>query len=186
MSRVIVTGMGIISAAGNDVSANYDSLCQGKSGVGNAIHFESAYTASLPFGEVKQSTEHLLETLGVPDQKGYTRTDLLALAAMTEAVRHAALTNEELSSYDTALISASTVGGMCLTDQLYQDANLRSGGSEYLESYGCASHTIQLARHFGMRGYTNTINTACSSSANAIMLGARLIKSGRVKRAVVG
>lgn len=186
MSRVIVTGMGIISAAGKGVTENYDSLRQGKSGVGKAIHFESAYTASLPFGEVKFSTEQLRGIAGVTNEKGFTRTDLLAITAMTEAVKTSGLSGKELHSYDTALISASTVGGMCLTDQLYQDANLRSGGSEYLESYGCASHTLQLARYFGVRGYTNTINTACSSSANAIMLGARLIKSGRVKRAIVG
>jgi len=37
-----------------------------------------------------------------------------------------------------------------------------------------------------MGGLVNTINTACSSSANAIMYGARLIKSGRAKRAIVG
>jgi 3-oxoacyl-(acyl-carrier-protein) synthase len=186
MGRVIVTGMGIISAAGNGVAENYDSLRQGKSGVGKATHFESVYTASLPFGEVKQSNERLREKLGFQEEPGYTRTDLLALTAMNEAIREAYLTNDQIRSYDTAFISASTVGGMCLTDQLYQDANLRSDGSEYLESYGCAAHTLRLAQHFGIRGYTNTINTACSSSANAIMLGARLIKSGRVKRAIVG
>lgn len=186
MGRVIVTGMGIISAAGNGVAENYDSLRQGRSGVGKATHFESVYTASLPFGEVKQSTDRLREKLGFQDEPGYTRTDLLALTAMNEAIREAHLTNDQIRSYDTGFISASTVGGMCLTDQLYQDANLRSGGSEYLESYGCAAHTLRLTQHFGIRGYTNTINTACSSSANAIMLGARLIKSGRVKRAIVG
>lgn len=37
-----------------------------------------------------------------------------------------------------------------------------------------------------MKGISDTINTACSSSANAIMLGARLIKSGRADRAIVG
>lgn len=185
MGRVIVTGMGIISAAGNGVTENYASLSQGKTGVAKAVHFKSVYTAILPFGEVRQSTEQLREALGI-SAKGYTRTDLLALMAMKEAVQQAELTEDELREYDTAFISASTVGGMCLTDQLYQDANLQSGSSEYLESYSCASHTLRLAAHFGMRGYTNTINTACSSSANAIMLGARLIKSGRIKRAIVG
>jgi 3-oxoacyl-(acyl-carrier-protein) synthase len=186
MSRVMVTGMGIISAIGNGVTENYEGLHHARSGVGPATHFKSVYTASLPFGEVKCSTDHLREILGLPKGKGLTRTDLLAITAMEEAVRNAGLSDQQLNAYDTALISASTVGGMCLTDQLYEDANLRSSGSEFLESYDCAAHTGQLASHFGIRGFTNTINTACSSSANAIMLGARLIRSGRAKRVIAG
>jgi 3-oxoacyl-(acyl-carrier-protein) synthase len=75
---------------------------------------------------------------------------------------------------------------MCLTDQLYEDANLKSESSEYLASYGCSAHTLRLIKKYNIKGFTNTINTACSSSANAIMFGSRLIKSGRVKRAIVG
>lgn len=43
-----------------------------------------------------------------------------------------------------------------------------------------------MIRHYGIKGPTTTLNTACSSSANAIMMGARLIKAGRIKRAIVG
>jgi 3-oxoacyl-(acyl-carrier-protein) synthase len=186
MSRVVVTGMGIISAIGNDLNENFNSLHQGKSGIGKATHFESAYTASLPFGEVKLSNEELKQLLSLQESKGYTRTSLLAIKACEEAIHSAGLTAEQISSFGTALISASTVGGMCLTDQLYEDANMQSDGSEYLDAYGCAAHTLQLIERFGILGFTDTINTACSSSANAIMLGARLIRSGRAKRVIVG
>jgi len=186
MTRVLVTGMGIISAIGNNVSENYSSLFQGHSGISYARYFESAYTSSLPFGEVKCSNEELKHQLYLDDKTGYTRTCLLAVKAFEEAIKDAGLTQEQLSSFETALISASTVGGMCLTDQLYQDANVESGGSEYLDAYGCAAHTLKLINNYGIKGFTDTINTACSSSANAIMLGARLIKSGRAKRVIVG
>jgi 3-oxoacyl-(acyl-carrier-protein) synthase len=69
---------------------------------------------------------------------------------------------------------------------LYADANAATGGSEYLQSYDGASVNMYLQKRFGVGGIINTINTACSSSANAIMYGARLIKSGRAKRAIVG
>ncbi|MCE7041573.1 beta-ketoacyl synthase [Dyadobacter sp. CY312] len=186
MGRVVVTGMGIISAIGNNLDENYLSLHQGKSGIDKAIHFESVYTASLPFGEVKLSNEELKKSLNLLGEKGYTRTSLLSIKAFEEAIQAAGLTAEDLSSFDTCLISASTVGGMCLTDQLYEDANMQSEGSEYLDAYGCAAHTIQLIERFGIRGFTDTINTACSSSANSIMLGARLIQAGRAKRVIVG
>lgn len=182
----MVTGMGVISAIGNNVAENHQSLRGGLSGVGKVAFFESAYALQLPFGEVKLSNDDLKAMQGLQTAAGYTRTCLLADKAFSEAITDAALTPGQLSSLDTALISASTVGGMCLTDQLYEDANHKSQGSEYLESYGCSAHTLKLIKRYRIKGFTDTINTACSSSANAIMLGARLIRSGRVKRAIVG
>lgn len=182
----MVTGMGMISAIGNNVQQNHESLRSGRSGIGKVAFFESLYASQLPFGEVKLSNDQLKRLQLLETAAGYTRTCLLADKAFAEAIADAALTQGQLSSLDTALISASTVGGMCLTDQLYEDANHKSEGSEYLESYGCSAHTLKLVKRYRIKGFTDTINTACSSSANAIMLGARLIRSGRVKRAIVG
>ncbi|QRR03977.1 beta-ketoacyl-[acyl-carrier-protein] synthase family protein [Dyadobacter sandarakinus] len=184
--RVLVTGMGIISAAGDNLTENFDSLHQARTGIGKAVHFRSRYADQLPFGECRPGNEMLKAWLGLEQSRGYTRTCLLASAAFEEAVRHAGLAPELISSPDTAFISASTVGGMCLTDQLYHDANLRSEGSEYLEAYGAAAHTMRLIERYRITGFTDTVNTACSSSANAILLGARLIASGRARRAIVG
>jgi 3-oxoacyl-(acyl-carrier-protein) synthase len=186
MKRVLVTGMGMVSAIGSSVRENHLSLRAARPGIGRAAYFESQYASSLPFGEVKISNVDLKEQLGLQDSPGYTRTCLLADKAFSEATADAGLTLKELASLDTALISASTVGGMCLTDQLYKDANHKSEGSEYLDAYGCSAHTLKLIKRYGIRGFTDTINTACSSSANAIMLGARLIRSGKVRRAIVG
>jgi 3-oxoacyl-(acyl-carrier-protein) synthase len=186
MKRVLVTGMGMVSAIGSSVRENHLSLQAARPGIGKAAYFESQYATSLPFGEVKISNADLKEQLGLQASTGYTRTCLLSDKAFSEAIADAGLTVKELASLDTALISASTVGGMCLTDQLYRDANHKSEGSEYLDAYGCSAHTLKLIKRYGIRGFTDTINTACSSSANAIMLGARLIRSGKVRRAIVG
>ncbi|MCE6992560.1 beta-ketoacyl-[acyl-carrier-protein] synthase family protein [Dyadobacter sp. CY323] len=186
MSKVLITGMGIISAIGENLAENHESLRNARTGISKATHFESHYATLLPFGECKISNDKLKETLGLESSPGYTRTCLLAIKAFTEAIEDAQLSPDQLSSFDTVFISASTVGGMCLTDQLYKDANLRSDGSEYLDAYGCASHALKIINRFRIRGFSDTVNTACSSSANAIMLGARLIRSGRAKRAIVG
>lgn len=186
MKRVLVTGMGIISAIGENLKENHASLRQGKTGIAQASHFESRYAALLPFGECVSGNERLKALLNLADSTGYTRTDLLASKAFAEAITDAKLSQEQISSFDTALISATTVGGMCLTDQLYEDANLKTSGSEYLEAYSCAAHTIKLLEKYKVRGFSDTINTACSSSANAILMGARLIRSGRAKRVIVG
>ncbi|KAA0988959.1 beta-ketoacyl-[acyl-carrier-protein] synthase family protein [Dyadobacter aurulentus] len=186
MQKVLVTGMGMISAIGKNLSENHQSLRSGVTGIGKAVHFESQYASKLPFGECGISNDRLKEILGLEDSVGYTRTCLLASKAFEEAIEDAGLTARALSDPETALVSASTVGGMCLTDQLYEDANLKSSGSEYLDAYGCSAHTLKLIERYKIRGFTDTINTACSSSANAIMLGARLIRSGRAGRVIVG
>lgn len=185
MPRVFVTGMGIISALGKNLRENHHALKIGTCGIGMTHHLESEYAKTYQFGEVKLSDDELRTILDEYNEH-FTRTDLLAFKAFEEAVNDAGLTEAQIQSIDTAFISASTVGGMVYTTALFEDANLKSSGSPYLQSYGCGAHTVLLSEKYGIKGYTDTINTACSSSANAIMLGTRLIKSGRVKRAIVG
>ena len=138
-----------------------------------------------PVAEIKISTEALKEKLNA-FEPGITRTTLLALHAIKETIADSRLTNEQVSSFDTALIGASTVGGMCLTDEMQRDAQKDTPGSEYLASYDYGSTCMYLQKRYSLNGPVNTINTACSSSANAIMFGARLIRSGKVSRAIVG
>ncbi|MBK8522183.1 MAG: beta-ketoacyl-[acyl-carrier-protein] synthase family protein [Chitinophagaceae bacterium] len=186
MSRIFITGMGVISAIGNSVAENHQSLKDAVCGVSKAFDlFPTKYAGLLPFGQVPVSTEDLLQQLQVT-APGVTRTTLLALHALNEALADCGISPEDIKSSETALIGANTVGGMCLTDELYNDANNKTDGSDYLESYDCASVNLYLQKHFKITGVVNTINTACSSSANAIMYGAMLMKNGYAKRAIVG
>ena len=185
MKQVFVTGMGVISAIGNNTNENLTHLRSGKTGIGKAVFLDSVYGKDHDFAEVKTSTELLYEKYGI-NEKGLTRTDLLAYSAFQEAIDQANLLPEEISSKKTAFISASTIGGMCLTNQIYEDANLISSSSEFVESYSGSAHALKIANKYKLTGFVDVINTACSSSANAIMMGARLIKSGRVNRAIVG
>ncbi len=177
--------MGIISAIGNSVRENHNSLLQGNCGIGPLELFPTRYASLLPFGEIKITNAALQNKLGA-HEAGLTRTSLLALHAFQEAIADAQITTAQLKSFDTALIGASTVGGMCLTDELYHDANKTENGSAYLSSYDCASVNLYLQKRYGINGIINTINTACSSSANSILYGARLIKNGLAERAIVG
>lgn len=186
MARVVVTGIGIITAIGDSVADNRNSLINARSGIGPAVHFQSKYTGILPFAEIKHATKELADSLNV-HQPGVTRTDLAALHAFNEAIADAGFSAEILQSSETALIGASTVGGMCLTDEMYTDANQKGDkGSEYLGSYSNSACTMFLQHQYNIGGIVNTFNTACSSSANAIMYGAKLIKSGLAKRVIAG
>jgi 3-oxoacyl-(acyl-carrier-protein) synthase len=186
LSRIFITGMGVVSAIGNSVAENHEALKASTCGIQYKLDlFPSKYAGLLPFGQVQISNADLQKTLQVTEP-GVTRTSLLALFALNEAIADCGISAAEIQSFDTALIGANTVGGMCLTDELYNDANKKSDGSDYLTSYDCASVNLFLQKHFKINGIINTINTACSSSANAIMYGAMLMKNGYAKRAIVG
>ena len=186
MGRVLITGMGVVSAIGNNVIENHRSLKEGRTGLRKSQFLESKYADMFHFGEVELSNQQLFAELQLDDQKGITRTELLALKAFREAVKMSGLTEEAISSTDTAFVSATTVGGMAETKHLHEDANTNEEPSEFVHSYRSGAHTQRIAKIHNIKGYTDTINTACSSAANAIMLGARMIRTGRAKRAIVG
>lgn len=184
--RVVVTGMGIISAIGTGTDANLRALREGRSGIGLAKFVDSRYAQTIPMGEVALSNQALLSALQPKFAEGITRTEFLAYTAFLEAVHNANLTQDQLADPNTALISATTVGGMVQAHALYNDAHALSEASPYKNSYRSGAHTLCMANEYGITGFTDTINTACSSSANAIMLGSRLLRSGRAKRVIVG
>ena len=186
MGKVYITGMGIVSAIGNAIQSCFNSLNSAKTGIGKAHFFQSKYTENLLFGEVKLNNDELISVTNSKEEIGLTRTTLLAYKAFQEAILDAKLSENDISSFKTGLISSSTVGGMSNTDELYADANLKGEPSEFVGSYGGGEHVLRLIKKHKIKGYTSTINTACSSSVNAIMLGARLIKSGRLDRVIVG
>lgn len=185
MGKVFITGIGAISSLGQNVTEQLESLRAGRTGIGKAVHFQSLYTQTLPFAEINLSDDELRMRFSDMDA-GTTRSTFIARQAMQEAIDDAQLSEKDLSCDQTAFISSSTVGGMCYTDALYTDANRTTSPSPFVRSYEGSRHTLVLAQHFNIKGYTDTINTACSSSANAILLGARLIQTGRASRVIVG
>ncbi|GAB3007586.1 beta-ketoacyl-[acyl-carrier-protein] synthase family protein [Niabella terrae] len=186
MTRIVVTGIGIITAIGDSAAAHRQSLQEGHSGIGSAGNFHSRYTRLLPFAEIPHTNGTLSETLAITEP-GVTRTELIALKACREAIADAGCEPEQLQLPDTALIGASTVGGMCLTDEMYRDANkAEPPGSAFINAYSGSAVSFFLQRQFQTGGIVNTFNTACSSSTNAIIYGARLIRQGKARRAIVG
>ena len=71
-------------------------------------------------------------------------------------------------------------------NELYHDSQNSSNPSKYIQSYAFSAHLKKLIKKYNLNGQTAVINTACSSSSNALMLGCRMIKQGKAKRAIVG
>lgn len=184
-AQIGITGLGMISAVGADVKQNLASLRRGESGV-STLHFQrTKYADSLLFGEVKRSTAELADEAGVGGL-ALSRSAILALLAFREAVNDAGLTPGILRDPRTAFVNGATVGGVCLSEELMQDVSEAADATRYIDQYDTYAVTEAVRAQYALAGTCSTINTACSSSANAIQFGARLIRSGKADRVIVG
>jgi 3-oxoacyl-[acyl-carrier-protein] synthase-1 len=177
---VAITGIGAISALGTGTAAQLSGLRAGRSGIGRLTHLQLPFP-ELWFGEVKATNSDLAALAGVdPDR---SRTVLLGLIAAQEALRDAGIGTDEVVD----LLSASTVGGMDRSEAFA--TGWMAGGVDGIDralGHAVGDHALQLAGHLGLRGLVTTLSTACSSSANALMLGAWLIRSGRAEVVLAG
>jgi 3-oxoacyl-[acyl-carrier-protein] synthase-1 len=185
--RVFITGMGMITAIGDNVAENLERLRQQRSGLGYTSYIDTIYKEVLPVAEVKHHNDALFALAGITPREGYTRTTLLGLTAMREALQQAGIT--DIQTAPTGFINASTVGGMCDTEKVYFDiVDPAKNGTflQYIDTLDCADCTQRIADTVGFSEHIATISTACSSSANALMFGARMIKQGFLPRMVCG
>jgi 3-oxoacyl-[acyl-carrier-protein] synthase-1 len=184
--RVFITGMGIISAIGTGVQETLVSLRNNASGIGSIEIVDTLLRSKLIAGEIKVTNEKLAAITGVKKNIYYTRTSLLGIAALQEAIQMSKL---DPSLQKTGFINATTVGGMSDMEKCYfdlVDPTTKSNENGLADCLDCADCTEKIADHFNIKDWIATISTACSSSANAILYGARLIKSGQLDVAVCG
>lgn len=185
--RVFITGLGIITSIGTNTEENLQSLIASRSGFGTLDILETIHRETLPACELKLSDEQLQTLAGVQNQKGFTRTALFALRAATEALQSAGLSSTEINQL--GLVSATTTGGIREFEKHFNTIlNLQQHGdfTQFTDVANPGEHTERLADCLGIKKYLATISTACSSSANAIMHGAQLIKHGKLQRVLCG
>ncbi|MAM28299.1 MAG: beta-ACP synthase [Flavobacteriaceae bacterium] len=182
--RIAITGIGIVSALGTGVAANRERLLHSESGLSLLQKVESTYQNKIVVGEVTATNQELTQTLNLPTKHNYTRTALLGCIAAKEAVKQAGI--EDIKEFKTGLVSATTVGGMDQTERYFKQFAAHPDTHRYISSHHAGDSTEKIADQLQISEFTTTISTACSSAANAIMLGARLIKAGKLDRVVVG
>jgi 3-oxoacyl-(acyl-carrier-protein) synthase len=184
-TRVYVTGIGIISAIGNNVPEALSSITSSRSGIGKINYLKTVLKNEFLVGEVKASNDELLKLTDVR-VGNYTRTALLGMIAAKEAMMNACI--KDIREMRTGLISATSVGGMDKGEHFYADfiKNNNNGKLKDIITHDCGDSTEKIADYLGIKDYISTISTACSSSANSIMFGARLIKNNILDRVIVG
>jgi 3-oxoacyl-(acyl-carrier-protein) synthase len=183
-STVFVAGVGAISAIGNNVAECLTALENEAAGIGNIHNLQTVHRNKLPVAEVKLTNEQLSLKAGLSST--ISRTALLSMIAAKEALDDAAI--ENISSLRTGFISANSVGGMDKSENFFAEflANNTKGKLRNVVNHECGAVTELVADKLGIKNYITTISTACSSSANAIFLGARLIKQNMLDVVIAG
>lgn len=190
MDRVLVTGLGAVSALGLSVKDNLNALRMGVSGISERPSMVRT-KLQLPVGEVLATGRELLGYLGLDEGRVMTRTALMAALASAEAMADAGLGRNGASGVPSGrigLILGTSVGGMDISGEFYEEYRVdhSAGDVRVMESHDCGASTAFVAEYLGLDGFATTISTACSSAGNAIMLGARMIRAGLIDVAVVG
>ena len=181
--EIYITGAGVVSAIGIDKAAVLDALLNQRTGV-EPIQYLKTIHAGLPVGEVKYSNDEFYEILGIPASEAYIRSSLLGIPAVKEALQQARLNDR--SQLRVAFLSGITVGGMDRAEMMYMDFLNNDSRNEYIKLNDCGACTEQIADYIGGFSMISTIVTACSSSANTIMMGADMIRDGRADIVVAG
>jgi 3-oxoacyl-[acyl-carrier-protein] synthase-1 len=182
--RIVVTGIGVVSALGLSVEQNFDALLKSQSGIKSIRILETVHKNELPVGEIPFTDAELAQKLGFKLDENWSRTSLLGLLAAREAWKQAGLSEDRKSK--KGIVSATTVAGMRKSEEFYHDFIKQGEGENFIETHDAGDSTEKIADDLGIRDYLTTISTACSSSTNSIMLGTRLLKNNVVDKVLVG
>jgi 3-oxoacyl-[acyl-carrier-protein] synthase-1 len=165
------------------VSEGLLSLSQSKTGIGKINHLTTRYKDEFLAGEINLSNKELADLVKDSNPE-YNRNTYLAMIAAKEAVIHSGIDTKD--GLRTGLISSTTVAGMGITELYYKELFEKTDHLSVIDTHDCGDSTERIADYIGNVDYVTTISTACSSAANAIMLGCRMIKHGQLDRVVVG
>ena len=185
-NNIVITGEGIICAIGQDKPSVLDSLQHKHSGIGTMQFLRSCHK-ELPVGEVPLSNDDMRSQLGVKDTM-INRTTLMGMLAVRQALEDAAIQCDTVKEKPLrlVLISGTTVAGMDITEDLFDQFSHSDAALQCLRYHSAGASTRLIAEYFDIFAEYTTISTACSSAANALMLGARMLKAGEADIVVAG
>jgi 3-oxoacyl-[acyl-carrier-protein] synthase II len=185
--RVVITGLGAVTALGVGVEQSWKALCAGRSGIGQVTAFDASAFRSKIAGEVKD-----FHPEDFMDRKVARRMDrfiLLAMAAARMAVEDARLFVTPGHADRVGVAIGTALGGVTFVEN---NAQLMSQGANdrispfFVPGFLCSMASAQVSIHFGTRGPSLCPVTACSAGNSAIGDGFKLIQNGVIDVAIVG
>jgi 3-oxoacyl-[acyl-carrier-protein] synthase II len=177
--RVVVTGLGCLTAVGNDVATTWAALRAGVGGAGPITRFDAEKFATRFACEVKD-----FDPLVYMDRKEAKRADLYtqyAVAASIQAMRDAGLADGGFDPDRCGVIIGSGIGGLKTMED--QHTNYMTGGPKRISPFFVPMYIVDIAAgvvsmQFNLRGPNFATVSACATSAHAIGMAMRSIQYG--------
>jgi 3-oxoacyl-[acyl-carrier-protein] synthase II len=187
MRRVVVTGIGVISALGTGVEKNWNALLQGKSAVDRITRFDASELPTQIAGEVKDfNAEEFI------DKKEIKKMDLFiqyALAAAEMAMQDSALVINEENAERVGVLVGSGLGGLPTIEKYHQA--LGEGGYKKVSPFFIPMLIINLAPgqisiRYGAKGPNFSVVSACAAGTHAIGEAYHVIRRGDADAMITG
>lgn len=179
MKRVVVTGMGVVSSLGNNVSEVTQSLREGRSGIQFCEDYAELGMRSQIAGRVEIDFKELIDRKHLRfmgDAAAYS------YLAMQQALEDAGLSLDEIRNPKVGLITGSGGGSPennVIAAQVARERGVKRVGPYAVPKTMGSTTSACLSTLFGIQGTSYSISSACSTSAHCIGHAADLIRSGR-------
>jgi 3-oxoacyl-[acyl-carrier-protein] synthase II len=185
--RVVVTGVGLLSALGVGTQLTWEALCAGRSGIGPISRFDASDFSVRIAGEIKG-----FNPLDFIEKKDIKKMDVFiqyAIAASEFAISDAGLTTAQPLGPRVGVFIASGIGGFSTIEREHRA--LLKGGPRKISPFFIPSAIINLAAgqvsiRFGAKGPNSATCTACSASAHAIGDAFEIIRRGAADVMIAG
>jgi 3-oxoacyl-[acyl-carrier-protein] synthase II len=185
--RVVITGMGVICPLGHTADESWQSLLNGRSGIGTITQFDSSHLPVHIAGEVKDFDP--ADYMNFKEARRVSRASQLAIAATKMALEDAGLDVPLDNPERVATIVGTGAGGLEVADR--ELGNLRSKGFRRVSPFAMVGFLTNMpAYHLsvltGAKGHINTVVAACASGTQAIGEAFDVIRNGRADMAIAG
>ncbi|WP_126426256.1 beta-ketoacyl-ACP synthase II [Brevibacillus marinus] len=185
--RVVITGAGVISPIGNDVTTFWNNLLAGKSGIGRVTSFDVSDYPTQIAGEVKDFNAEAFM-----DKKEIRRTDRFvqfAVAAAKMAVQDAGLEIGEHNAHRVGVYIGSGIGGLATWEEQHtalMEKGPRRVSPFFIPMMIANMATGQVSIELGAKGPASSAITACATSTNTIGDAFKLVQYGKADVMVTG
>jgi 3-oxoacyl-[acyl-carrier-protein] synthase II len=185
--RVVITGIGLVSAVGIGTGATWNALLEGTSGVGRVTKFDVTNFAAQIAAEVRG-----FDPLQFVDKKDVKKMDVFiqyAIAASQFAIDDSGLAVTAANAASIGVYIASGIGGFATIEREHEA--LLEGGPRKISPFFIPSAIINLAAgqvsiRFGAKGPNLATCTACSASAHSVGESFEIIRRGDAEAMIAG
>jgi 3-oxoacyl-[acyl-carrier-protein] synthase II len=185
--RVVITGMGVVTALGSTLDRFWSGLCEGRSGVAPLSLFDTTDFKVHFGGQVHAFDPDAL--FGPHEARRLDRFAQFAMAATNSAVADSGIAFDQLPPHRCGVSIGSGIGG--LSEFESQHTTLMKKGPNRISPFTIPKLMVnaasgQVSIRYGLRGPTSAVATACASAANAIGDALRMIQGGQADVMVTG